>query len=105
MLRKNRSAVLVVCLVSMLMSCAKEGPTGPTGPPGPYYTGNLTGFVSLYDMYGSQVLSGYDKALIYLTGTNYTATIPTSFGAATGQYSYSGIRTGTYTLSVSDSAY
>jgi hypothetical protein len=104
MLRKNRSAVLAVCALSMLFSCAKEGPTGPTGPPGPYYTGNLTGFVSLYDKYGSQVLSGYGRTLVYLTGPNYGPAIPNNRDTIKGQYTFTAIKTGTYTLSISDSS-
>ena len=81
-------------MFALCASCAKEGPTGPIGPAGPSFTnGYITGFVDLYDIYGSQILidSYYAKVELSLSGaTSLTPTIAiatdTTYPAISGQY-------------------
>ncbi len=104
MIKNYSSAFLGFCILSLLLSCAKEGPTGPTGPVGPSYTGTLEGHVFLYDKYGSPVLSGYNRAGLTITGSSISGTtaIPDS---VTGLYIYQNIKTGTYAITATDSGY
>lgn len=85
-------------LLIFLAACSKEGPNGATGPAGPAYTGTISGHVSLYDKYGSKVLSGYKSAKIVLNGATVN---PDS----TGFYSYGSIVTGNYSISASKDGY
>ena len=99
-MRKLKLLPVVSIGFSVLMaSCAKEGPTGPTGPAGPAYTGAISGHVSLYDQYGSKVLTGLSTAQLSLNGG--TATTPD----ATGYYIFSNTTTGQYSIGASASGY
>ena len=99
MLQKYSPAIIAFLIVSLLVSCAKEGPTGPTGPAGPSFTGSISGHVSLYDQYGSQVLARINK--VRLTLTNDTVIHPDT----SGYYIYNSVITGNYSIAVSDSGY
>jgi hypothetical protein len=103
----NFSAFLpAVFLTILFASCAKEGPTGPTGPAGPSYTGSISGHVMLFDKYGSPVTGGYTSAKLTLAGS--TTTLGTSGSAVpdnSGYYLYSSVKTGSYSLTATDSAY
>jgi len=79
----------------LMASCAKEGPTGPagpTGPSGPAYTGAISGHVSLFDQYGSKVLTGLSAVRLTLKG-GAVANADTS-----GYYLFSGLQTGSYNI-------
>ncbi len=89
----------------MLAACSKEGPTGPTGPAGPSLPGSISGHVKLYDMYGSQVTIGLNKAYLYLDGSTTADTV-----LSTGAYSfttYLGVQmvSGNYSITAIDSGY
>jgi len=102
MLKKNIPAVYTLGIILFLVSCAKEGPTGPTGNPGPAYEGTISGYVSLYDKYGSKATTDLGQVSIVLSGSNVT----TNPDAATGSYSFTSVYTGTYSISAStDSGY
>jgi len=100
-----KNGILILCASLLLGSCAKEGPTGPTGPVGPSLPGSISGHVKLFDMYGSQVLTGLGHVNLYL-GSSSTGINPDS----AGYYQFTKVgtvpmTTGIYTISASDSAY
>ncbi len=99
MQKTNIHFILVFGFFLFAASCAKEGPNGPTGPAGPSYTGNISGHVSLYDQYGSPVLTGLNKVQITL------GTTPSIYPDATGLYSYTSIVTGNYIITAADTGY
>ena len=113
MLIKNFKFVLASILLALCASCAKEGPTGPIGPAGPSFTnGYITGFVDLYDIYGSQILidSYYAKVELSLSGaTSLTPTIAiatdTTYPAISGQYTFSYLSTGNYSITAFDTGF
>lgn len=99
---RNNLIILFFIASLLLCSCAKEGPngaTGPTGPSGPAYTGYLDGHVTLYDEYGSIILTGLHKVQISLT--NNTPAYADSFG----YYIFSNVTTGVYALFAYDSGF
>ncbi len=102
---KLTSLLFAVFAVLLLASCAKEGPAGPTGPAGPSYTGSISGHVTLFDKYGSPVIGGYSS--VKLTLASSTATVSSSSASPdnSGYYSYSSVKTGSYSITASDSAY
>jgi hypothetical protein len=103
----NFKAFLPAVLLTILLgSCAKEGPSGPTGPAGPSYTGSISGHVMLFDKYGSPVIGGYTSAKLTLASS--TTTVSNSGSAApdnSGYYIYSSVKTGSYSITATDSAY
>lgn len=101
MLKKYIPVVVALGIVALLSSCAKEGPTGPTGPAGPTYIGAISGHVSLYDQYGSQVLANLVKVQLLLSRTGDTIIHPD----VNGLYSYTNVATGNYSIAVADSGY
>lgn len=104
---KNRllNILTIVCLL-FFVACAKTGPTGPTGPAGPSYTGNISGHLSLYDKYGSPILSGFSSASLALSSTTATLTnnVPIHPDNS-GYYLFKDIKTGSYSIAVTDSGY
>ena len=96
---KSLSVICSLGILTLLGSCAKEGPNGPTGPAGPSFTGSISGHVKLYDKYGSEVTTGLSSVKLSLNGA--AAINPNS----TGAYTYGSITTGMYTITASDSAY
>lgn len=103
---KNKLVALCVVLsvVLLLESCAKEGPTGPTGPAGPAFTGAISGYVKLFDQYGSPVLTDVNYINLSITGT---ATVPVSTTVSqlpAGYYNFANVTTGTYSISASDTS-
>ncbi len=102
---KNISVILCLCGILFLASCAKTGPTGPTGPAGPSFKGNINGHVSLFDQYGSPVLSGFSSVQLILstTTTIYSGTT-TIFPDATGYYIFGGVYTGSYAIAAGDTS-
>ncbi len=102
---KNNNFALVIALavIFLVSSCAKEGPSGPTGPAGPSYTGSISGHVSLYDQYGSRVLTGIDSVKITLISSTSTGTPINADN--TGYYFFSNTVTGQYDITATDSGY
>ena len=106
MKKRNITAILAIGCITLLGSCAKEGPTGPTGPAGPSYTGNINGHVSLYDKYGSKILSNLDSTTITLTGTTTGASATaTVVSDVLGYYGFGIIYTGSYNLTATHTGY
>jgi hypothetical protein len=108
-MKKIFPSAVVLSLIFGLLSCSKEGPTGPagatgatgaTGPAGPGYTGVISGHVSLYDQYGSRVLTGLAGVQLNLNGSVARAAITDT----TGFYRFDSVVTGDYTIKVSDTA-
>jgi len=102
-----KKSFLVIPAISILLaaSCAKEGPSGPTGPAGPSFTGTVTGDVSLYDKYGSNVLTGLLNLVNISMSSKTIAAISTAIDS-NGLYTYVNVVTGTYTISANaDSDY
>jgi hypothetical protein len=106
MVRKYRSVIFVLGIIMLLASCAKEGPTGPTGPAGPSYTGTISGHLSVYDQYGSQVLTGLANGRVMLTPlAQVDIYLPDTaiHMDVNGYYTYaSKVITGSYSLFVTD---
>jgi hypothetical protein len=102
MLKINISSIIAIGMIASLSACTKKGDTGATGPAGaagPSYTGAISGHVSLYDQYGSKVLTGLESAQISLNGS-------TAINANTsGYYIFGGTMTGSYTLTASANGY
>jgi hypothetical protein len=83
-------------------ACKKDvtGPAGPQGPPGTAYTGSITGFVSLYDQYGTKQTTNIANINVSIDNTTKTSLTDNS-----GKYSFSNLSTGSYSLSITDSLY
>jgi len=103
---RNRKQLFVVAALgalTMMGACKKgdQGSTGPTGPAGPAYTGAISGHVMLYDQYGTKLtedLSGVKVTLTSDSGTT-TSTVTTD---GNGYYIFPGVRTGAYSMMVTD---
>lgn len=104
----NRKHILIIALfgiVTFSNSCTKKGDTGPagatgaTGPAGPSYTGSISGHVSLYDQYGSKVLTGLSTVQLSLNGGS--AVSPDG----SGYYIYNNVTTGDYNIAASNTGY
>ncbi|HMC96358.1 MAG TPA: carboxypeptidase-like regulatory domain-containing protein, partial [Flavobacteriales bacterium] len=83
-------------VIMLLAGCAKDGDTGPagsTGPAGPSLSGNLTGFVSLYDQYGAHLLLDNDSSIVTVDGTSWQ-----SWSDSLGRYTINDLHTGIYNL-------
>ncbi len=111
MSKKNTIIAIAICFAGLLSSCTKTGstgpagatgaagPTGPTGATGPAYTAAISGHVSLYDQYGSKILTGLSNVAISL---NDSAAIAPD---ATGFYIFPGLVTGQYYINTSAIGY
>jgi hypothetical protein len=87
---------------ALFVSCSKTGPTGPagaSGPAGPNLTGNLEGYVELYDQYGVLV-SPANGVSVTVPGRSSTDTT-----SATGMYTIHNLSTGTYELDFAKTGY
>jgi len=102
--KKISIAFLVIGTISSLFfsACKKDvaGPTGPQGPSGPAFTGSITGFVSLYDQYGTKLTTNVSNVKVSIDNTTQS-----SLTDNTGKYSFSSLGTGSYNLSITDSLY
>ncbi len=76
-----------------------DGPVGPQGPPGQSLTGDMSGFVYLYD-YNLRRLTDHSGVLIQLEGTQLQAITGTN-----GKWTLANVPAGTYTISFSKSGY
>ena len=96
------SAILLALPVAFT-ACSKdgaEGPQGAQGPAGPSLTGNLKGFVQLYDQYGTRVLTDQDSVVVS------TMSPPNqSYTDSLGRYTISSLQTGVYTVNCVKSGY
>ena len=89
----------LVFLSTLMFSCQKEI-TGPQGNPGPSLTGSLIGHIWLYDQYGTRVYTNLNKANISIEGKTSI-----SIADSTGKYAFTGLTTGIYNISATDSLY
>ena len=104
MKKRFYSKISLVCLtviITFTISCKKEttGPQGPEGPAGPSLTGNISGYVWLYDQYGKRIYSNLNGVKVTLNNTAISHT------DSTGKYSFNGLSTGIYNMNASDSLY
>lgn len=94
----------LLCSTTLLLTaCSKDaesGSMGATGPAGPSLTGNLTGFVSLYDQYGAHILTMNDSIPVVLGDSAMV-----SYTDANGKYLFSGLQTGIYNIACAKSGF
>ncbi len=93
-----------IAVIISLSSCKKEagpaGSTGAQGPGGPVLTGNLKGYINHYDASGAKLTSGLAGDTISIDGTtNFAVT------NASGMYSFTGLTTGIYNLTITRSGF
>jgi hypothetical protein len=86
-------------MATLMFSCKKEI-TGPQGNAGPSLTGNIAGFVLLYDQYGTRIYTNLNKITVSISNRT---TI--SHADSTGKYLFSNLSTGIYNITASDSLY
>ena len=100
---KACSSVFIILLSTLFFAACKKGDTGATGPAGaqgvqgPSYTGTITGFVTLFDQFGTKVTTNLATIKISIDGTTVAAKTD-----ATGKYTINNLNTGNYTLTVTD---
>ena len=108
-------SALSISLLVLATACTKTGATGPAGPTGasgatgstgPNLSGNLVGFVSLYDAAGAKILTSSslkgDSVTLTNNATNAVMKVATD---STGKYMFSNITTGNYNLSYSKTGF
>ena len=101
-----RNLNLLAVAALFFASCAKVGPTGPTGPAGPSYTGNISGHVSLYDKYGSKVLTRLDSVTLSLSSSTTTLSGNAPVNADnSGYFLFKDVKTGSYAIAASATGY
>ncbi len=91
---------ITVGLASCKKTAGPDGAQGPQGPSGPALTGNLKGFVSHYDLSGSKITTNLMGDSVSIDGTGNM-----SVTDALGMYSFSGLSTGVYNLTIKRSGY
>jgi hypothetical protein len=103
-------SILTLVLI-LIVSCKKGGyggrhgpSSGATGPAGPSLTGNMNGFVTLYDITGAKILINLKNDSVILTN-NSTNAILRTVTDSTGKYLFSNITTGTYNIQISRNGY
>src|ERR1700749_458679 len=97
-MKKSPFAFVLLLAVTVLSNCKKDpvtGATGPQGPAGPSLTGNLKGYISAYDEYGGRILTNQSGDTVSIDGTTRKAVTD-----STGLYTFTGLSTGAYTLSI-----
>ena len=105
-MKKIQLLCLLALLIVSLSNCKKDGPAGPTGSTGsqgavgPLLTGNLQGYVSLWDQYGSRILTGQAGDTVTLVGTANRV-----YTDSTGFYKFSGLTTGVYSIAVNKTGF
>ncbi|GIV30251.1 MAG: hypothetical protein KatS3mg028_1317 [Bacteroidia bacterium] len=94
----------LICIISvtgmvLVSACKKkEGPQGPQGPAGPSLSGNLVGYVEVYDSYG--VAQKADSVVVSIVGKPFSVLTDTL-----GKFLISGLSTGVYEVDVSKTNY
>ena len=95
-------SIVCILFVAAFSSCTKTGPTGPQGAQGvqgPSYNCTISGFVTLYDQYGTKITTNLSTIKVSIDGTSIYAKTD-----ATGKYTINNLKTGNYTLTVTDTA-
>jgi hypothetical protein len=99
----NKIHLSFLLLVTLAFAGCQKGSTGPAGaagPAGPSLKGQISGYVNLYDEYGSKVLTGMNLVQIALIGTSATATPNDS-----GYYTFPNLSTGIYSFKATQPNY
>jgi hypothetical protein len=96
MFKRNFAFIAVAGVFSLASSCTKKGATGPAGPS---YVGAISGHISLYDQYGTKVITGYSGVSVQLDGG--TGINPDN----TGYYMFGQLTTGDYNMTVTGPGY
>ena len=99
MFKKNVAISVILGVLSIISSCTKKGDTGPTGPAGPSYTGAICGHLSLFDQYGTKVITNYGGVALVLDGG---ASIYTD---NTGYFIFGQLSTGDYNIAATGNGY
>ena len=102
---KNIRSILSFSAMAVLLftsSCKKEvaGPAGPQGSSGPSLSGNLSGFIWLYDQYGTRLYTDLDSAKVSIDNSTRV-----SYTDLNGKYMFSGLNTGNYNITIGDTLY
>ncbi|MCX7728833.1 MAG: carboxypeptidase-like regulatory domain-containing protein [Bacteroidia bacterium] len=95
---KNLIMIFGITVLTLLSCKKKEEPQGPQGPPGPSLSGNLVGYVDVYDSYGA--LQKLDSVLVNVTGRSAGSLTDTL-----GKFTITNLTTGTYELNFSKPNY
>ncbi|MGZ4037983.1 MAG: carboxypeptidase regulatory-like domain-containing protein, partial [Bacteroidia bacterium] len=102
------SKILLVGAIAFVLgitSC-KKGDTGPAGAQGaqgnagPVLTGNLKGYINHFDLSGAKISTGLAGDSVFIDNTTQTAVTD-----ASGMFSFSGLSTGVYNLTVKRAGY
>ena len=99
MFKKNFTISVILGVLSISSSCTKKGDTGATGPAGPSFTGAISGHISLYDEYGTKVITNYSDVALTLDGG--TPIYPDN----TGYYIFGKLNTGDYNIVATGNGY
>jgi hypothetical protein len=84
--------IIAIALVMILALYGCDKFKGATGPEGPALTGNIVGYVALYDEYGRKLSDHSDVSV--RTADSAVSTLTTS----SGKWVLDGLKTGCYTL-------
>ncbi len=104
----SKTLLLAVACLILLGSCTKSGntgatgaigATGATGATGPSFIGAISGHVSLFDQYGSKVLTGLHSVQVSFNGTNAVS------ADSTGYYIFGNVRTGSYYFTATNNGF
>ena len=103
-MKNTLALVTTLALTTLFVGCKKqagpEGPQGNQGPSGPVLTGNLRGYINHFDLNGSKIQTNLSGDTVKIDGTN---TIAVTDG--NGLFSFNGLSTGNYNLTVSKPGY
>ncbi len=96
--------ISAIAVILSLSSCKKEpgpeGAAGAQGPSGPVLTGNLKGYINHYDLSGAKIATGLAGDSVSIDGTTNV-----SVTDAAGMFTFNGLTTGVYNLTVVRSGY
>ena len=102
MKKTSISLLFALSLIFILNGCKKDtGIQGPQGSSGPALSGNLRGYINLYDAYGGQILTPSVLKGNKVSADNTTKSAVTD---STGAYPLQ-LTTGTYNLTCMDSTF
>lgn len=99
---KTKLAMATTLVIALGFIGCKKGDTGPSGAQGtsgaggPVLTGNLKGYISHYDLSGVKMQSGLGGDTVKVDNTSIFAVTD-----ANGMFSFSGVTTGDYNLTIS----
>jgi hypothetical protein len=93
------TAAILIALMFLTPGCKKETSNTTT-----LLSGNLFGFVTLYDQYGAKVTSGVSPTNVSLVATTNNQTLNTVTDS-TGKYTYNNVTEGQYLLSYTNAGY